>query len=82
MLKLIFIFVIVLSSAGIGNVIVGEWRDRAEALARLQSAIKTMKGALVYQGMPLCEALMQAAKTAYGSFFARCARLLLSLIHI
>ncbi len=76
MLKLIFILVIVLSSAGIGNVIVGEWRDRAEALARLQSAVKTMKGALVYQGMPLCEALMQAAKTAYGSFFARCARLL------
>ena len=42
------------------------------ALARLQSAVKTMKGALVYQGMPLCEALMQAAKTAYGSFCKMC----------
>ena len=36
MIKLIFIAVIVLASAGIGNVIVGDWAERKEGIARLQ----------------------------------------------
>ncbi len=73
MFKLIFIAVIVLSSAGIGNVIVGDWAARKDAIASLQNAVKTLKIALLYQGMPLYDALLQAAKTAFGSFFSQCA---------
>ena len=76
MFKLIFIAVIVLSSAGIGNVIVGDWAARKNTIAVLQNAIKTLKSALVYQSMPLYEALLQAGKTAFGSFFSQCVYLL------
>lgn len=76
MIKLIFIAIIVLASAGIGNVIVGDWAERKEGIARLQNAVKTLKSALTYQGMPLYDALLQAGKTAYTSFFSACAHLL------
>ncbi len=75
MIKLIFIAVIVLASAGIGNVIVGDWAERKEGIARLQNAVKTLKNALIYQGMPLYDALLQAGKPPIQVFSACAQRL-------
>lgn len=62
MIKLLFIAVIIFSSAGIGNVIVGEWEERRKSIGAMQSAVKVLISALGFQGMPLYDALMAASK--------------------
>ena len=53
MIKLLFIAVIIFSSAGIGSVIVGEWEERRRSIGAVQSAVKVLISALGFQGMPL-----------------------------
>ena len=76
MIKLLFIAVIIFSSAGIGSVIVGEWEERRRSIGAVQSAVKVLISALGFQGMPLYDALLAAGKIAYPEFFQGCASLL------
>ncbi|MEY8382198.1 stage III sporulation protein AB [Christensenellaceae bacterium 44-20] len=76
MIKLLFIAVIIFSSAGIGSVIVGEWEERRRSIGAMQSAVKVLISALGFQGMPLYDALLAAGKIAYPQFFLSCANLL------
>ncbi len=71
--KIFFLGVILFSSMGIGNVIVGEKRTRIRLLTALQKGGRALEDALVLEGLPLIEGLRAAEKASETGLFAHMA---------
>ena len=76
LVKIILIGVIVVASAALGNVNVSRASDRQKMLALLANCVKAVRNAMMYQAMPLKEALNYAGGVGLKEFFAECTRIL------
>ena len=74
--KIFFIGVIILSSVGIGNVLVRDKSERLRMLGMLGNCVKALRSAMLHQGMPFSAALRQAEKVGFFGFFEDCRRVL------
>ena len=69
MMKLILLGVIVMASVALGSALADSVGARKRALCGLVNCVKCMQNVMLYQGVPLYEALLRAAGVANGAYF-------------
>ena len=73
--KIFLLGVILLASAAMGSVLAGRMGERGKLLCEITYCVKTMKNAMIYQGMTLSDALLRADRVGGEGFFAECAQI-------
>lgn len=79
-MKWIGMFLVVISSSGLGVWMAGRWQERLKQMEHLRQLIYFLKGEIVYSHAPLAEALERVGKRGgglLGDFFERVSRRIL-----
>ena len=79
-MKWIGMFLVVISSSGLGFWMAGRWQERLKQMEHLRQLIYFLKGEIVYSHAPLAEALERVGKRGgglLGDFFERVSRRIL-----